>query len=181
MEWEGKVAAPQPLCAATGRPLEPGETVFCTLVLHEGRFERRDIAAEAWPGHGRDGVLSWWKRTVPVPERRPARIRLDPQALGRIFADLAQAADPAQERFRYIVALCLMRARKLTLERVERGADGAVLVLVERGGGRHRLRDPALAAGDEQALTDQLLAVAGEASTPSALDDAHRREVEDAG
>jgi hypothetical protein len=162
MEWEGKVGAPQPMCALSGRVLEPGETVFSALVLADGGFARRDIAAEAWPGADRDGFLSWWRRTVPEPKAKAARLRLDQAVLQRLFSDLAGREDAASIRLHYIVALCLLRARKLALERVERDADGAWLLLAERGGTRHRIRDPALTPADAEELTGQLLAVAGE-------------------
>jgi hypothetical protein len=140
--------------------------VYSALVLHEGRFERRDIAAEAWAGWDQAQALSWWRRTVPVPQKRPERLRLDPQALLRIFADLADTIDPAQQRFRYIVALCLLRARKLVMDGIERTADGSVLVVHERGGASHRLPDPALKPEDEAQLTEQLMAVAGDQAAP---------------
>lgn len=161
MEWDGKISAPQAVCASSGRTLAPGEQVFGVLVQRDGAFVRLDIAPEAWPGFDQTSALSWWRRTVPLPERKPERVRLDPAALARIFADLADSEDPQRQAFRYIVALCLTRARKLGMERIEHDRDGtAWLILVERGGIRHRLRDPQLKAEDEASLTDQLLAVA---------------------
>lgn len=161
MDWDGKVGAPQALCAASGRPLAAGEQVYGVLVLRDGAFVRLDVAAEAWEGWDRTAALSWWRRTVPPPEKPKARLRLDPAALARIFADLAGSEEPRQQAFRYIVGLCLLRARKLVLERIEHEADGTPwLVLAERGGARHRLRDPRLRAADEAGLTDQLLAIA---------------------
>ncbi len=165
MEWEGKVGAPHAVCAASGRTLAPGEHVYGVLVQQDGAFTRLDIAAEAWDAYDHSAALSWWRRTVPLPERKAARVRLDAAALQRIFADLADATDPGRMAFRYVVALCLTRARKLSLERIVRDPDGtAWLALLERGGIRHRLRDPVLKAEDEAALTEQLLAVAGEES-----------------
>lgn len=161
MEWDGKIGAPQAVCASSGRTLAPGEHVFGVLVQRDGAFMRLDIAPEAWPGFDQGSALSWWRRTVPLPERKPERVRLDPAALARIFADLADSEDPQRQAFRYIVALCLTRARKLGMERIEHDRDGtAWLILIERGGIRHRLRDPQLKAEDEASLTDQLLAVA---------------------
>ncbi len=161
MDWDGKVGAPQTLCAATGRVLTPGEQVYGVLVQREGGFARLDVAAEAWDTYDHSASLSWWRRTVPMPEKPRARIRLDPAALARIFADLADSTDAQRQAFRYVVGLCLLRARKLALERIEHEPDGTPwLVLTERGGIRHRLRDPRLRAEDEAGLTDQLLSVA---------------------
>lgn len=169
MDWDGKVGAPQALCAASGRVLEPGEQVYGVLVQRDGVFARLDVAAEAWPSYDHGDALSWWRRTVPEPEKRQARIRLDPAALARIFADLADSDDAQRLAFRYIVGLCLLRARKLSLERIDKDPDGtAWLVLTERGGGRHRLRDPGLQPADEAGLTDQLLAVAAASGAEAA-------------
>lgn len=166
MDWDGKVGAPQALCAASGRVLEPGEQVYGVLAQQAGVFVRLDVAPEAWDGFDRSAALSWWRRTVPLPEKRAARVRLDPAALARIFADLADSEDAQRLAFRYIVGLCLLRARKLALERIEKTADGSSwLILTERGGIRHRLRDPGLKPEDESGLTDQLLAVASAAET----------------
>lgn len=166
MEWDGKIGAPQAVCASSGRTLAPGEQVYGVLVQRDGAFMRLDISTEAWPAFDQSGALSWWRRLVPEPERKAERVRLDPAALARIFADLADSEDPQRQAFRYIVALCLTRARKLSMERIDRDRDGtAWLVLVERGGIRHRLRDPQLKAEDEASLTDQLLAIAS-ASAP---------------
>lgn len=167
MDWEGKIGAPLPQCAASGRQLAPGESVFGVLVQRDGGFVRLDIAAEAWGTYDQSQALSWWKRVVPAPEARPNRVRLDPAALTRIFADLDGSDDPAKQAFRYVVALCLVRARKLHMERIDHAADGTWLVLTEKGGIRHRLRDPRLKAADEASLTEQLLAVAA-ATAPSA-------------
>lgn len=169
MDWDGKVGAPQALCAATGRVLAPGEQVYGMLVHGDGGFARIDVAAEAWDGYDHSAALSWWRRTVPLPEKQKARIRLDPAALARIFADLADSEDPQRQAFRYIVGLCLLRARKLVLDRIEREPDGSSwMVLHERGGVRHRLRDPGLRAEDEAGLTEQLLAVAAAGDAPTA-------------
>ncbi len=161
MDWDGKIGAPQLLCAVSGRSLAAGEQVYGVLVQRDGVFARVDVAAEAWEAYDRSAALSWWRRVVPEPERKQARVRLDPAALGRIFADLADTTDAQRLAFRYIVALCLLRARKLALERIDTDADGtAWLIITEKGGIRHRLRDPRLTAADESGLTDQLLAVA---------------------
>lgn len=163
MEWDGKVGSPQAQCAASGRPLAPGEQVFGVLVQREGGFARLDVGAESWEAFPRDGVLSWWRRIVPEPERRVGRVRLDPDVLWRIFHDLADAEDAPRRAFRYIVALCLVRARRLSLEGIEKDAAGAWLMLAERGGdARHRLADPLLRPEDEASLSEQLLAVAAQ-------------------
>jgi hypothetical protein len=168
MDWDGKIGTPQTLCAASGRVLAPGEQVYGMLVHSEAGFVRVDVAAEAWDGYDHAAALSWWRRTVPLPEKPRARVRLDPVALARIFSDLADSEDPQSQAFRYIVGLCLLRARKLVLDRIEREADGSSwMVLHERGGLSHRLRDPGLRVEDEAGLTEQLLAVAAAGEAPA--------------
>ena len=49
--------------------------------------------------------------------------------LQRLFADLSNSDNPVSQRLHYIVALCLLRARKLVLESVDREVSGTWLVL----------------------------------------------------
>jgi hypothetical protein len=62
----------------------------------------------------------------------------------------------------YVVALALVRARKLHFLGVEPAADGTVLVLEDRRRQLvHRVRDPAMNAQEEREVLDNLLTVAG--------------------
>jgi hypothetical protein len=164
MEWEGKVAATRFVCMRSGRALEPGETFYSALELHDGVFERRDISGAAWTAEDPAAWMSWWKRAVPAADPRRAAKALDANLLKQLFRDLKDKAERPERCFCYVVALGLARLRVLHLVEVVRdpaiaGAP-AFLVFEDRANGVvHRLRDPGMSAAEEEAVTAQLLKV----------------------
>lgn len=162
MDWDGKIAAPTLRCAATGAALQPGETIYSALTLHEGVFARLDYHASAWPtvDHAAIGILSWWRRTLPRDDGRPRALKLDAAVLSQLFADLVAARDRPSQCFCYIIALCLVRIRRLRLQGIEERPDGSWLLLVERGT-QHvsRLRDPRMDRQEEEQVRANLMRV----------------------
>lgn len=101
-------------CTATGADLQPGERVYSVLMECDGELVRRDYSASAWTGPPA-GALGVWRATVP----KPAAIRrnpLDPQLMLGFFEELTELANPVHERLRYVLALLLMRLRKIRLD-----------------------------------------------------------------
>jgi hypothetical protein len=162
MDWEGKISASQLACAASGRVLEVGEAFFSCLLLVDGQFVRRDYAREAWPEVDLTSIISWWKQKVPVPDQDRRPFRLNAETLAQIFANLKDARSRLPQCLAYVVALALVRARKLHFVSVET-KDGATILIIEdrRSGVAHRVRDPAMTPAEEAAVLDNLLAVAG--------------------
>jgi hypothetical protein len=99
-------------CAATERPLEPGEECFSLLVADGAAVSRHDFSTEAWRGPP-EHAIGWWKTRVPEPNAK--KIKLAPNEVLLNFFD--QLADqPANEDMRYVLALLLLRRRVLRLE-----------------------------------------------------------------
>jgi len=75
--------------------------------------ERRDYCADAWSGPPAE-AFSFWSGRIPEPEvkRLPP---IDTDLLLDCFQRLAGQDDPDRVRFRYIVALLLVRRKKLRL------------------------------------------------------------------
>jgi len=162
MDWEGKIATSQLCCAANGRALAVGEAFYSGLVLAGGQFVRRDFAAESWPAQDRAAMISWWRQRVPSPEQDRRAFRLNAESLTQIFANLKEARARIPQCLAYVVALALVRARKLHFLGVESLDHGTVLVIEDRRRQLvHRVRDPAMNAQEEQEVLDNLLAVAG--------------------
>ncbi|MFM1889553.1 MAG: hypothetical protein RLZZ565_310, partial [Planctomycetota bacterium] len=93
------------LCEAD--PAEAAEAGSLGLV-------RRDVAAEAWDAGGRpEGVVCFWRSSVPASneERRP----LDEGLLLDLLKALAAETDPARDDLRLVLALVLLRRRRLRL------------------------------------------------------------------
>jgi hypothetical protein len=158
MDWEGKIITSHLTCAASGRVLEPGEVFFSALVVKEGLFQRLDYSASAWAAQDQAAFISWWRQKVPQPgnERKP--FKLNAATLGQIFANLKDARTRSQQCLAYVVALALVRARKLQFLEVRSEGEQQILLIQDRAGGViHRIRDPRLGADEEAHVLHNLL------------------------
>jgi hypothetical protein len=140
-------------CAATGRELADGETVYSTLVDEGGQLVRQDFAAEAWSGPP-PGALGWWKARIATRESK-AHHMAPRETLVELFQSLAN--DPAQQELRYVLTLLLLRRRVLRLEESAEGAPAGTMTvyshdLDETFEVREAMPDEARAAEIEQRL-----------------------------
>jgi hypothetical protein len=94
--------------------LVPGEKFYTVLFEEGGRLVRQDYSSSAWRG-APHGAFSFWSGTVPPPneENRP---RIDDDLLMDCFQRLQAHQEPDRQRFRYVVALLLMRRKRLRFE-----------------------------------------------------------------
>jgi len=110
-------------CTVSGRELRPGEKIFSVLLDQAGKFVRHDYAAESWQGPPQ-GAFSFWMGRVPAddPARKP---RIDDELLLDCFRRLEDQLEPDRIQFRYIVALLLLRRKRLKFEdaRVENSQE----------------------------------------------------------
>jgi hypothetical protein len=107
-------------CAASGRELRAGETVYSVLLADGGKLVRNDYAAEAWHG-APENAVGWWKSTLGQHDK--PRLHWAPND---VMLDLLDqlAADPAQADMRYVLALVLVRRRVCRLEESEQDEHG---------------------------------------------------------
>lgn len=115
------------MCAASGRDLRPGERCYGVLVEEEGSIIRKDYAHESWTGPP-VGAVGFWAGRVPPPEG-PSRPRVDDESLLECFERLQDQSDPERIRFRYVVALLLMRRKRLRFEESRRDGEAETLIL----------------------------------------------------
>ncbi len=158
MDWEGKIVASHLTCSANGRTLQPAEVFFSALVVKDGLFQRLDFSPEAWPTQDQATFLSWWRQKVPQPgnERKP--FKLNAATLAQIFLNLKDARTRSQQCLAYVVALALVRARKLQFLEVRTDGDHQVLLVQDRAAGVvHRIRDPKLGQDEEAHVLHNLL------------------------
>jgi hypothetical protein len=134
-------------CSATGRDLKPGERYFSVLLDEEGRFVRRDYSVEAWQGPP-TGAFSFWVGRIPSGETKK-RPPIDDELLLDCFTRLDGETESGRVNFRFVLALLLMRRRRLKLEGsvVEEG-DEVLVMRCTRSGAEHRVVNPQLT--DEQ-------------------------------
>jgi hypothetical protein len=99
-------------CAATDRPLEPGELCYSVLEVQGADVVRKDFAASAWSGPPEEAI-GWWK--ARVPDLHAKKIKLAPnEVLLELFDQLAE--QPESEDMRFVLALLLVRRRVLRLD-----------------------------------------------------------------
>ena len=101
-------------CAATGRELVPGSLCHSVLVEKQGQLLRFDFAEDGWQ-QPPEGMVAHWRCVVPEPvvtKNQP----LNPDELMQQFEQLCEEASPAQDKFRYVLALLLLQRRRLKLD-----------------------------------------------------------------
>jgi hypothetical protein len=147
-------------CAASGRVLQPGEPYYSVLAEAAEGFERRDFAADVWAGPPQ-GAIGFWRAKVPdlSGPKRPKPI--DDGVLLNFFERLAGETDDMRIKFRYILALLLMRRKlvKLVDAASQQGRE-TIVVRVVVGGDEHQVVNPGLSEeqfADVQQQLEQLL------------------------
>ncbi len=161
MGTEFDIQGPTRVCAATGRGLGAGERYYAALLDDAGKFVRKDYAADAWAGPPA-GAVAYWAGRVPASDR-PRKPTFNEELLLDCFHHLAGSVEPGRVNFRFVVALLLMRRRRLKFEDV-RQAEGGGHVLVVRdakSGARHEVADPRLSEDEVAAVQAEVFRVLG--------------------
>ncbi|HJT75908.1 MAG TPA: hypothetical protein VJ739_01795, partial [Gemmataceae bacterium] len=147
-------------CAATGKELPPGVRFYSVLLDQGGRFVRQDYSSEAWQGPP-PGAFSFWAGRVPAPDqaRRPP---INDELLLECFGRLQNETEPGRVNFRYVVALLLMRRKRLKFDRVETDGGREILHLrCTRTGTAHEVVNPRLSEEEMAAVQDEVFKVLG--------------------
>jgi hypothetical protein len=122
-------------------------------------FRRVDFCAACWdPEKGAD-YFSFWKAAVPEggEDTRPLARRIDVETVYDMFRRLEGQADPQQQKFRFILALMLMRKKRLKLSGVVDSPHGEHLALEDREEDvTHKVLDPGLGEEEVDILRDQV-------------------------
>ena len=109
-------------CAGSGAVLAEGQEFYAVLFEDGESFRREEYSLEAWTGPPA-GAFCHFKSRVPVKEKK-RRLLVDDDMLIHFFLRLADADDDAKRRFRFVLALILMRKRLLKFEQTYRQDDG---------------------------------------------------------
>ncbi len=108
-EWE--INKPLGQCCGTGRKIEYGEEYFAALVETEEGLARRDFCADYWQAEKPD-VFCYWKTKLPRPDEKK-HIFVDDEMLMAFFERLGRETEQEKINFRFVLALVLMRKRRL--------------------------------------------------------------------
>jgi hypothetical protein len=147
-------------CAASGRELRAGERFFSVLLQDGSKFVRRDFSSEGWQGP-LHGAIGFWSGRIPAGDQ-PRRLPIDDELLFDCFVRLEEEADPARIRFRYVVALLLMRRKRLKFDEARAENDQEVLALrCPRSGCVYSVVNPRLTEEEMVAVQDEVFEVLG--------------------
>ncbi|MDP7006404.1 MAG: hypothetical protein QF718_09365 [Phycisphaerales bacterium] len=154
------VSRPTGVCHLTGDPLAPNTQAIAALCEREEDegFDRFDYSQAAWEKGSRPPRLfSHWKYIVAEQGKKPD-IVIDDEVLVDLFERLESDDKPQRIAFRYILALVLLRKRKLKLIGREDYEDGELWLLQFRGidGEPVKVKNPGIEEGEIQDLSDQL-------------------------
>jgi len=150
------IRGPGRVCSVSGRELALGEMVCSAIVAIDGRLERLDFAEASWTTPPTDSI-AWWKSPLIVADET-RKTGWNDGLLMECFTALQDSEDPARRRFRYVLALLLMRRRKLKFEDARRSGAGEILSL--RGAGQlFEVVDPGLSDDEVQAVQDEVFRV----------------------
>jgi len=139
-------------CSVTGRELKPGEPVYSILTEKDGKFVRQDFAPEMWQGPPPE-AFSFWAGRVPTAEAK-RKLVIDDELLLDCFERLQDQLEPGKVAFRYVIALLLMRRRKLKFEQARAEGGQEVLELrCTRTGATHAVTNPGLS--DDEVIAVQ--------------------------
>ena len=108
-EWE--IEKPLGQCYGSGRKIEYSEEYFAALVETNQGLQRRDFCAEYWQEQ-KPEVFCYWKTKLPHPDQKK-QIFVDDEMLMAFFERLAEETEQEKVNFRFVLALILMRKRRL--------------------------------------------------------------------
>jgi hypothetical protein len=147
-------------CAVTGRELRAGDKFYSVLLEQGGQFLRQDYSSEAWQGPPH-GSFGFWTGRLPTNEgNRPAPI--DEDLLLDCLQRLEGEQEPARVNFRYVVALLLMRRKRLRFEEACMDGDQEVLLLrCLRTRKTYRVLNPRLTEEETAAVQEEVFKVLG--------------------
>ena len=120
------------ICAGTGEPLSGGELCWSVLVEGNGKLIRQDYSAKAWTGPP-EGAIGYWQCLVPA-DTAAVQKKIDVDSLFDYFVQLCESPNPVEQNYQYVLALLLLRKRRLNLEETIEIDDQPVMRLVGSGG-----------------------------------------------
>jgi hypothetical protein len=155
-----QIQPPTRRCAATGRELNAGERYFSVLREQDGKMVRQDFSAEAWQGPP-EGAFSFWAGKVPAQEQA-RKVVIDDDMLMECFQRLEGQTEPAKVNFCYVVALLLMRRKRLKFDAVKtRDGQEMLQLRCARSGKMYEVVNPRLTEQEMAEVQDEVFKVLG--------------------
>jgi hypothetical protein len=147
-------------CCVSGRELQVDERYYSVLLEEQGKFVRKDYSLEAWQG-APEGAFRFWMGRLAAPQGK-RRQPIDDEMLLECFERLEGQLEPSRLRFRYVIALLLMRRRRLRFEETQQDGSQEVLILrCTRSGARHLVVNPGLTEEELATVQDDVFQALG--------------------
>lgn len=108
-DWE--IKRPLGECCGSGTPIDEGQEYVGALVETQEGLERRDFSIEFWEAQKPEVFCFWKTRLAAADEKK--ELFVDDDMLMAFFERLANETDPEKLSFRFVLALVLMRKRRL--------------------------------------------------------------------
>ena len=142
-------------CQVCPRQFAEHEEYFSALYDENRQFVRRDYCLECWKAQDKEAVYSFWK--TRVPEKEEEKKLVDDEVIMNFFLRLQGETDTAKVNFRYVLALLLMRKKKLKLEDIKYDERGEALVLKHREEGKeYVVYNPQLSEEQVDQVTEEV-------------------------
>lgn len=163
-------------CATTGRQLAEGEEYY-TVLFEEGEsFRRADYSVDGWDGPP-EGSYCHFRTRVPIKEKKK-QFLVDNAVLANFFVRLADEEDPSRIRFRFVLALILMRKRIVRYDTSEmRDGQEYWRMTMPSDQSTHEVVNPRLTDDQIEDVSRQISAILhGDMSEWSELDNPERQD-----
>lgn len=122
-------------CAHSGEAIPAGEPFYSALVDKDDSFDRLDFSTGAWSEVDKEPFFSYWKNKGGNAREDNKRPSVDFDRLLSFFDSLEGAEEAPKRLFRYVLALVLVRRRRLRLDDMSRTDAGDRLVVYDRRDG----------------------------------------------
>lgn len=122
-EW--RIQRRQGRCRGCEREFAEAERHASALAVRGEELEREDLCEPCWARREHETLVHWFTRH----HQDKRKLQLDLATLEAIFVRLEGHSAPRVRELRYVLALLLLRKRRIRLERVERSSDGEALVV----------------------------------------------------
>ncbi|MHC4214027.1 MAG: hypothetical protein ACYSWP_11705 [Planctomycetota bacterium] len=132
-DWEISRSAGE--CFGTGEQIEYGQEYFAALVEGQEGLVRRDFCSDYWERE-KPEVFCYWKTKLPEPGKKK-ELFVDEEMLVSFFERLAQEMEPEKVNFRFVLALILMRKRRLKYDSTKNQGGNEIWRLRVVGGDKN--------------------------------------------
>ena len=152
-EWE--INKPLGQCWGSGKKIGYGEEYFGALVETGEGLQRRDFCTTYWEQQKPD-AFCYWKSRMPHPDQKK-QIFVDDEMLMAFFERLAKETEREKINFRFVLALVLMRKRRLKYDSTKT-KDGSEIWCLRLAGEKQivEVTNPHLDAEQIEKLSSQI-------------------------